>query len=340
MTQAVPSIFERRRLDLEEELRKVLMPFNGHIYDMLRYHLGWVDERGVSENGDTGKALRPSLCLYACTASGGEWKQALPAAAALELIHNFSLIHDDIQDRDTERRHRKTVWSIWGESQGINAGDAMAFVAQVCLANLWETGLAPQRIRAAYALLNEATLEMIEGQALDLTFEKRIEVTAGEYLDMISKKTGALIRCSLEMGAAIGTSDAKTIAAFRKAGEQLGLAFQIRDDILGIWGDEKVTGKPMWSDIRRKKKSMPVVMTINGREGSRLKAIYGKDSLTGTDVEAVLNLMDTSKARKQCEEWLSRACLEAREEISTLKMQSDFRKDFDDMIAFLTERDH
>ncbi len=340
MTQAVPSIFERRRLDIEEELRKVLRPFTGQIYDMLRYHLGWANEHGKSENGNSGKALRPSLCLYACTASEGEWKQALPAAAALELVHNFSLIHDDIQDRDTERRHRKTVWSIWGESQGINAGDAMAFMSQVCLANLWNTSLAPQKIRAAYAILNEATLEMIEGQALDLSFESRPSVTVEEYLNMISKKTGALIRCSLELGAAIGTSDTKTISEFRKAGEKLGLAFQIRDDILGMWGDEKVTGKPMWSDIRRKKKSMPIMMTINGSEGHRLKSIYAKNDLSGRDVEAVLDLMETSKARKQCEDWLSKACDDARTEISGVKMQASLQKDFDDMIAFLMERDH
>lgn len=339
MTQAIPSIFERRKLDLDSELRKVLKPFKGHIYDMLRYHLGWVDEHGASENGGSGKSLRPSLCLYACTASGGDWKQALPAAAALELVHNFSLIHDDIQDRDTERRHRRTVWSIWGESQAINAGDAMAFLSQVCLANLWDTGLAPERIRAAYALLNDATLDMIEGQALDLSFEKRSAVTLQEYLDMISKKTGALLRCSLEMGAAIGTSDAKTIAAFRRAGERLGLAFQIRDDILGVWGDEKVTGKPMWSDIRRKKKSMPVVMTANSPEGDRLKAIYAKNSLESSDVEAVLDLMEISGARKQCEEWLLKACDGARSEISTVKMQVGLRKDFDEIIMFLMDRD-
>ncbi|MSQ32274.1 MAG: polyprenyl synthetase family protein [Dehalococcoidia bacterium] len=340
MTQAIPSIFERRRRDLEEELRKVIKPFTSQIYDLLRYHLGWVDEKGKRENGNSGKALRPSLCLYACTASGGDWKQALPAAAALELIHNFSLIHDDIQDRDMERRHRKTVWTIWGESQGINAGDAMAFMSQVSLANLWNTGLAPQRIRAAYALLNEATLQMIEGQSLDLTFENRSEVTVEEYLDMISKKTGALLRCSLEMGAAIGTSDTNTIAAFRKAGEKLGLAFQIRDDILGIWGDEKVTGKPMWSDIHRKKKSMPVVMTVNGKQGSQVKSIYAKEKLTGTDVETILQIMETSKSRKQCEEWLAKACHEASAEIAKVKMQGDIRKDFDDLLTFLTERDY
>ena len=340
MTQAVPSIFERRRIDLEAELRKVLKPFNGQIYDMLRYHLGWVDEKGRTENSNSGKALRPSLCLFSCTAAGGDWKQALPAAAALELVHNFSLIHDDIQDRDTERRHRKTVWSIWGESQGINAGDAMAFVSQVSLANLWQTGLDPQRIRSAYALLNEATLEMIEGQALDLTFERRGEISVEEYLDMISKKTGALLRCSLEMGAAIGTSDTKAVAAFRKAGEKLGLSFQIRDDILGIWGDEKVTGKPMRSDIYRKKKSMPVVMTINSQYGNELKAIYAKDRLAGSEVDAILQIMETSKARKNCEEWLSKACGEASDAIASVKMETPMQKDFEDVIAFLTERDY
>lgn len=340
MTQAIPSIFERRRADIEEELRKVLKPFTGQIYDLLRYHLGWVDEKGKPENGNSGKALRPSLCLYACTASGGDWKQALPAAAAIELIHNFSLIHDDIQDRDMERRHRKTVWTIWGESQGINAGDAMAFISQVSLANLWETGLEPQRIRTVCALLNEATLQMIEGQALDLMFEKRSHVTVDEYLDMISKKTGALLRCSLEMGSAIGTNDTKSIAAFRKAGEKLGLAFQIRDDILGIWGDEKVTGKPMWSDIHRKKKSMPVMLTINSLHGGKLQTIYAKDKLTGGDVEAILQIMEASKARKRCEEWLSKACSDASSEVSSVNMNGNLRKDFDDMIAFLTERDY
>jgi len=203
---------------------------------MMRYHLGWIDERGYPAEAEGGKLVRPTLCLLSCKAVGGDRRMALPAAAALELVHSFSLIHDDIEDGDEERRGRATVWRIWGEPQVINAGDAMHGLARLALLRLDEESVPKGKVIRAASILDETCVEFCEGQYLDISHEGRLDINIAAYLEMIDRKTAALMACSFEIGALLGTEDESAVQSFRRLGRKLGLAYQMKDDILGVWG--------------------------------------------------------------------------------------------------------
>jgi geranylgeranyl diphosphate synthase type I len=235
-------------------------------YGMMQYHLGWVDEELRAQNFPTGKRLRPLLCLLACAEAGGDPSQALPAAAALELLHNFSLVHDDIEDGDEVRRHRPTVWKIWGVPQAINAGDGMFTLAYAALQRLARRGVAGEQTLQALAIFTQCCLDVTEGQHLDMSFEQRLDIAVPEYLRMIQGKTAALIGGSLAIGALLGGATLAQVEALQRFGRSIGLAFQIQDDILGIWGDSAVTGKAAGNDILRRKKSLPILYTLNHAE--------------------------------------------------------------------------
>ena len=244
----LPEMFSRYKSSLEQELyRAVPTAEASDAYFLLRYHLGWVDQQGIEMQTpiSQGKALRPSLVLFACEALATDYSAALPAAAALELIHNFSLIHDDIQDQDIERRHQSTVWHLWGVPKALSAGNAMQCTGDLALLDVGGKGVAPETVLKVSAILTESYMEMIQGQCMDLEFESRIDIQTDEYLQMIACKTGALIRCGSEIGALLATEDAVTVQAFAQFGNCLGQAFQIRDDYLGIWGDEATLGKAL-----------------------------------------------------------------------------------------------
>ncbi len=338
----LPQIFERYRAAIDAELRSVFAQRRSELYDSMRYHLGWIDEKGRPLQNSVGKALRPTLCLLACEAVGGDFHQALPAAAAIELVHNFSLIHDDIQDEDRERRHRPTVWSLWGKPQAINSGTAMRVLASLAMLRLAERGIAPQRQIRAQRILDESCLSLIEGQWLDLSFERRLDIGVADYLKMIEKKTAALISCSLEIGALLGTEDEFIISSFRDFGQNLGLAFQIRDDILGIWGEEEKTGKPQGSDIYRKKKSLPIVYALE-RAKDELKTalinIYQGEAIDNKELNKVLQILQELNAQdyaqRMAEEYLSHAL----ESINKLRLPSWALDSLEEVAQFLTKRD-
>ncbi|HEX9016651.1 MAG TPA: polyprenyl synthetase family protein, partial [Chloroflexota bacterium] len=229
------------------------------LYGMLKYHLGWVDSEMHPAHGDPGKRVRSRLSLLACEAAGGRAEDALPAATAVELLHNFSLIHDDIQDRSELRRHRKTVWAIWGEAQAINAGDEMFVLSQLAVLE----ASAPQVATAAARILNEASRRLCEGQYLDLAFELRDTVTIEQYLEMIEGKTAALLEAACLMGGIFAGADAAVASGLARYGREMGLAFQMRDDYLGIWGDPAETGKPAADDVAGKKKTLPILYALN-----------------------------------------------------------------------------
>lgn len=223
-------------------------------YTMMEYHLGWDAPQAVS-----GKRLRPLLCLLTCAASGGQWEQALPLGAAIELLHNFSLIHDDIQDNSPLRRGRPTVWQKWGQAQAINAGDAMFTLAHLAPHALTQRGISAEVALRALEIFGRTCLTLTQGQYLDMSFETRERVTVVEYLAMIEGKTAALIAASAELGPLIAGVESKRRVQYQHFGRCLGLAFQIQDDVLGIWGDPAVTGKSAASDLEKRKKSLPVV---------------------------------------------------------------------------------
>jgi geranylgeranyl diphosphate synthase type I len=308
---SLQDIYDRYLLLIEEELRQVLSipdqrlsPF----YGMMHYHLGWTDESFQATRSQAGgKRLRPLFCLLACQAVGAEPRQALPAAAAVELIHNFSLLHDDIEDNSPTRRHRTTVWKIWGEPQAINAGDGMFALAHLALQRLSEKGLPDDRVLAAYRVFDQTCLALCEGQYLDMSFEDCLDVDIDQYLAMIGRKTAALLSCSTWLGALLGSGDAALATRYARFGENLGMAFQIEDDILGIWGEEKVTGKPEASDIRQRKKSLPIVYVLQ-QEASlpvseqRVHKVYRRKVIDEDDVKVVLGYLQAVGARQYAQQ--------------------------------------
>ncbi len=308
---SLQDIFDRYLPVIEEELRQVLSipdqrlsPF----YGMMHYHLGWTDESFQATRSQAGgKRLRPLFCLLACQAVGGEPQQALPAAAAVELIHNFSLLHDDIEDNSPTRRHRTTVWKIWGEPQAINAGDGMFALAHLALQRLSEKGLPDDRVLAACRVFDQTCLALCEGQYLDMSFEDRLDVDVDQYLAMIRRKTAALLSCSTRLGALLGSGDAGLATRYARFGENLGMAFQIEDDILGIWGEEKVTGKPQAGDIRQRKKSLPIVYALQ-QEASlpvseqRVHKVYRREVIDDDAIKIVLGSLQALGARQYAQQ--------------------------------------
>lgn len=345
----LPAAFGRYREALDGELRSLLgggLPLGSHpdeLHRMLRYHMGWEDAEGRPVRSEGGKALRPTLCLLACEAAGGDWRKALPVAAALELVHNFSLVHDDIQDRDRERRHRPTVWSVWGEAQAINAGDALLILGRLAVLGLDAEGVPRERVIEAARVLDERTLEIVEGQALDLSFEERLDVTEDDYLAMIDKKTGALFDCALRLGGLVGADDPAVADALGGSGRLLGVAFQIRDDMLGVWGAESRTGKPPAADIRNRKKSLPVVYALARAEGAtaeELSRIYSQPQLSDADVSMVLGALESVGAQAYCRA----AAAERREQALAELAGADLRErpaaELRQVADFLLERDY
>ncbi|HXG42497.1 MAG TPA: polyprenyl synthetase family protein [Dehalococcoidia bacterium] len=336
-----PTAFQRYRPELEAALRSFLSRQDPPLlYRMVRYHLGWEDADGRPQAGSGGKALRPVLCLLSCEAVGGAWPSALPAAVALELVHNFSLVHDDIQDRDRERRHRPTVWAVWGEAQAINAGDALLAAAQLALAHLPEAGVPHERAVAAAQALAAATLEMVEGQVLDLQFEGRERVSLDEYLDMVSRKTGALFDAALRLGAMVGCDRSDVWEAMGRVGRLLGLAFQVRDDMLGVWGQEERTGKPA-ADVRRRKKGLPVVYALSqgGPAAEAVNRAYASASISDQEVGEVVRALEEAGARDYCLALAREKKAEALATLSRLDLSPEPKRELEELAEFLLERE-
>jgi geranylgeranyl diphosphate synthase type I len=289
---------------LEEEMRAALAcdePALAAFYGMQQYHMGWLNARLAPEQLPAGKRLRPMLCLLSCSAVGGNPADALAAAAALELVHNFSLIHDDVEDGDETRRHRPTVWTIWGVPHAINAGDSMFAISYRTLQLLSRRGVDEGRVLAALQQFTATCIELTEGQYLDMSFETRTDVTVGEYMRMIQGKTASLIGASLAIGAQIGGANQEQAAALQRFGRAIGLTFQIRDDILGIWGDPAATGKAAGNDILRRKKSLPLLYALNHElVGEQLRGYFAEEPST-RDMPAIMTLLEQSGARTYAE---------------------------------------
>ena len=339
----MPEMFSHYRPYIEPALRLSLSGDEPAVYDMLRYYMGWVDTSGHQCRATEGKALRPTLCLFACEAAGGPVHQAVPAAVALELIHNFSLIHDDIQDGDETRHHRPTVWAVWGIPKALVAGNVLRVVADRSVDGLLERGVDPDRALAVAEALTEAYLSMIEGQYLDIDYEGRPDISVDDYLDMVSRKTGALITSSLKLGALIGTRDRSTVDAFVRSGQALGRIFQIRDDVLGVWGEEEATGKPVGADIRRKKNSFPVVysMAMAGpSDKAELSRIYAQDQLDDADVDTVLEIMERLDARGHADEMTAENSETALSAMSRVELEPEAARRLGELVEFLCVREH
>ena len=338
---SVPPVARHRR-EFNEYLRSLIRDQQPWLLSrMIRYHLGWEDAEGRPEDVG-GKGLRPTLCLLACEAAGADWRQALPAAAAIELVHNFSLIHDDIQDRDTERHHRSTVWSIWGEAQAINAGDALLALARPILLRLADEGVPAATVIEAARVLDGSTLEMVAGQTQDIAFEGKSDVDVPAYLQMVRQKTGALFDCALRLGVLAAIGDTELAERMGRIGRTFGTAFQIRDDLLGVWGDESKTGKATGVDIHRRKKSLPVVYALNEANQATIeqfRKIYEKPTLDGDDLSWVRRSLDGIDARAYCERQASELRESAVAELARLELQPEPREELIRTAEFLLERE-
>jgi geranylgeranyl diphosphate synthase type I len=235
------------------------------LYEMVAYHLGWKGTDGAAR----GKRVRPLLTLLACAAAGGRWQAALPAATAVELIHNFSLVHDDIEDRSPTRRGRPTIWTRWGVPQAINTGDALLTLAHLETIRLSAAGVPTDTLLDVQKTLDQACLDLTRGQHLDIAFETREQVTAEEYLAMIEGKTAALLSAATWAGARIANAPREKLLSYQVFGRHLGLAFQILDDLLGIWGEPEATGKSAGDDLRSRKKTLPALLGLERSEAFR-----------------------------------------------------------------------
>ena len=342
----LPGMFTRYRSAIAAELERAVPATSGaDLYLLLNYHLGWVDRYGhpAPSASSQGKALRPTLCMFACEALNPQHARAMPAAAALELIHNFSLLHDDIQDQDLERRHQPTAWSLWGIPKALVAGDAMQSTGDLAMLRVAEEGVCPETAIKVSATLTGSYLEMIEGQCLDLEFEGRTDIATDEYLHMISCKTGALIRCGLEAGALLAEGDDSEVRAFARFGEGLGRAFQIRDDYLGIWGDEATLGKATGNDIRRRKKSYPVVFALEKAGGAALEdlqRIYSQTELEEDDVQRVLAILDEVGARDSAQSLTESAANRALDALRPVALPEWARTEAEELVDFLARREY
>lgn len=248
--------------ELQKQVSRLDQPRTKPFHEMLTYHMGWTGEGAGPEA--TGKRIRPTLVLLSAAACGGDWQQALPAAAAVELVHNFSLVHDDIQDNSPKRRGRETTWVKWGAPLAINVGDALFVMSNQAIIDLKTNYPADVVVRAA-EILHNTCLDLTRGQYLDMSYEERNDLAVADYWPMIAGKTAALLAACCQIGALLGGADEPLQGTYRSFGHYLGLAFQVQDDILGIWGDETVTGKSAASDLVEGKNSLPVLISLGKR---------------------------------------------------------------------------
>ena len=339
-----PEFLAKYQEPVEEALRDRLAASVPPIGTMLRNHMGWESPEGVPKESATGKRLRPALCLFTCEAVGGGIDDALPAAVAVELIHNFSLVHDDIQDQDVERHGRATVWAIWGKPSGIVAGNAMRTVADATLFQLRQSGAPPSAALEVVQTLTGRCLELVEGQRMDLSFESRLDVAPDEYLDMVSRKTGALVEAAMHMGALLGSASSGQVARLANCGRLLGLTFQARDDVLGIWGDPVLLGKAIGADIRRRKKSLPVLFGFSGATGAereRLEQLYSSDEeMDEQAVADVMGILDRVDAEGYAQSVAEEKGEMAMDEARAAHISEEALQDLNDLSHFFAHRDH
>jgi len=284
--------------DTETEILRLVQgsdPATAGVYEMCRYHLG------LDGSGSSGKRIRPLLGLLAYSSITGDHRRALPGAAAVELGHNFSLVHDDIEDGDAERRHRPTLWAMHGIPQAINTGDLLFSLSRIALHRLTDLGFSDRTVLRLMRLYDETCLALCEGQYLDIWMAEHDDGLSVElYFDMIGRKTAALISASIEAGAVLATEDEAVIAGYRAFGWDLGIAFQLNDDLLGIWGPERATGKEA-SDVPRRKKTLPIIYAFehaSREDRERLVALYSNGSLTPKHTAEIVAILERTGARE------------------------------------------
>jgi geranylgeranyl diphosphate synthase type I len=350
-------VLAESRTAVDPGLRAAAERLPGSMRRIVGYHFGWTDEHGDPATAPAGKAIRPALVLLAAQAMSDQWvsdqsippsratapaegrpEQTLAAAVAVELVHNFSLLHDDVMDGDLTRRHRPTAWAIYGTNSAILAGDALVALAMEVLA-----GSRHPAVAEAIQLLSTAVQDLVEGQSIDMSFQIRSDVDMTECLTMVNGKTSALLACSCALGALYGGGTPQQVKHLRSFGELLGLAFQFVDDLLGIWGDPATTGKSVYSDLDARKKSLPVVAALSsgtaaGHELARLYRI--EEPLSNDELARAAELIDLTGARAWSQTRARELIAQARRELDAAGPRPRAAEELQALANLVVTRDH
>jgi geranylgeranyl diphosphate synthase type I len=331
MTTTLPASLNRARELVWPALRAAVDTLAPEIRPVVAHHFGWEEDE---EGG--GKAVRPALVLASAAAAGAPAETGIDGAVAVELVHNFSLLHDDIMDRDQERHHRPTAWTVFGEPRAILAGDALVNLStQVLLRRPGE-----ERRRAA-ALLADATARMISGQAEDMAREGRLDVSVEECVAMHAAKTGALLSCASAIGAVLADAEDELVARLATFGIEVGIAFQAVDDQLGIWGQPELTGKPIWNDLRQRKSSLPVVAALEQpcKETERLRELLDQPDLAEGDISEAAELIEACGGRRYAADEAERRLGLALQELERAPIDAGAREELAELARFIVERE-
>ena len=336
MIRTAPAVLDRARAYVAPAMQDAVDGMSPELLTAIRYHLGYADADGTPVAAGGGKGVRPALAVLSAEAAGADAGVGVPGAVAVELVHNFSLLHDDVVDGDRERRHRTTVWALFGVGQAIIGGDALHTLALDVLL----TPATSARARAASVLVR-ATDRMIAGQASDMAFETRLDVSIEECLAMEQAKTGALLSCASSIGALLADADNRLVDALVAYGAHLGVAFQAVDDLLGIWGSPDVTGKPAGSDLRQHKKALPLLFALAVGDGAddELPRLFAGGSLSEADVARATELVEARGGRERTEEIARNHLGLALDSIADVGIPTDVHAELDELARFVVERE-
>lgn len=333
---ADPEALLRRGKELvKPALQVAISELHPELEQVAAYHFGWAGADGARTTAGEGKAVRPTLAILSAQVAGGLPGEGLAEAAAVELVHNFSILHDDVMDGDRLRRHRPTAWSVFGTGSAVLAGDSLLALAGQVVGR----SRAPQRARAAEHL-NKAVSKLILGQAEDLSFESSSYIHLDEYLGMASHKTAALMACSTSIGAIAAGAPQSVCRALEEAGRHLGMAFQAVDDLLGIWGTESVTGKPVFRDLERRKKTLPVVAALNagGAHSRELEDLLSGSSLDGPGVKRAAWLVENTGGRQHAVREATQRLEMALATLQDIPMAGSTRAELTSLARYLSTR--
>ncbi|MGH3611313.1 MAG: family 2 encapsulin nanocompartment cargo protein polyprenyl transferase [Pseudonocardia sp.] len=333
-------VLDSCRVRVEPALRAAVDALPSSMQRIVGYHLGWWEEDGRPTGAAGGKAIRPALTLLSAATVGGTADSAIPAAVAVELVHNFSLLHDDVMDRDLTRRHRPTAWAVFGTGPAILAGDSLLALAMDVLAASGH----PAAERGT-RMLSAAVQDLVNGQIADLAFEQRTDVGLSECLDMAGNKTGALLGCASAVGALFGNGGFDEVGAMERFGRELGVAFQIVDDLLGIWGDPVATGKAADTDLRCRKKTLPVVaaLTSGTPAGRELDELYHREQeLSDAELARAAELVELAGGRAWCHDRVGDLMVEAlrRLPVAATPTASEAVAELGTLAQLIARRDH
>ncbi len=321
---------------MEAELRDIFRARRMPLYQMMSYHLGWEDEEGTPQTSTSRERRHGVACLAACCAAGGAPETALPAAASVELVHNFSQIHDDVQERRPRRHNRDPVWRVWGPAQAINAGDGMHALARLAIFRLSGRGVSPAATFRALQLLDEAGLKVCEGRFQDIEAQERTDFEVDAYLEMAASKSAALFSCAMRLGALAASADSSVVDALGVCGAKVGMAVQIRDDLRELWDDRENGGLPGSAEALSKRKLLPVVYAMENATASERRWLGGtcvRRVPRARDALAVRQVLEDLGAREYCENLLRQYRTEAKSALDVPRISPDGAQTIDRFIG-------